>query len=108
MQDCITSAHVSTVLPIIFFNVKIPPETFYRKFVFTIGILNQRSEHLSKIITLESGSATLIRMLDKRCGAGRQEHCMNILINIRRALGECSGALSKRRRILKVTGTVSQ
>jgi hypothetical protein len=45
--------------------------------------------------------------LDKRCGVGRQEHYMNVLINIRKAWG-CPRALSMRRRILKGTFTLSQ
>jgi hypothetical protein len=84
MQDCITSAHASPMLSIAFFNVKIPPEIFYRKLVFTVGILNQLGECLPKIITLESGNDTLIHRLDKRCGVGRQEHYMNVLISIRK------------------------
>jgi hypothetical protein len=60
-----------------------------------------------KIISFESGSDTLIRSLDKRCGVGRQEHYTNVFISIER-FGMCPGALSKRNRILKDTFTLSQ
>jgi hypothetical protein len=67
-----------------FSNVKIYPEICYRKLVFTVGILNQLGEHLLKIITPESDSDTLIHRSDKRC-VGRQEHDLNVLVNIRNA-----------------------
>jgi hypothetical protein len=69
------------------FNVKIPPEIFHRELVLTVGFLNKLSELLSKIITLECGNGTLIHRFGKRCGAGRQEHHMNDLIDIRKAWG---------------------
>jgi hypothetical protein len=50
-------------------------------------MLNQLGERLPKIITPESGNDTLIHGLDKRYGVGRQEHYINVLINIRKAWG---------------------